>query len=1513
MKDTTQAPPAAIKAPAGQDVLPGQGVLPEQRELLGQADLWSSQATNGSKREDRASARVPPVVTSQAPPGNHEPGYSYRGYQYAKTQATIGSPANDMVTVCADSGCGMSLIDRQFLLRYSPTTTISTMPTDMRVRGIGQKLHNANQFAKVDFYFPTTNGCVAHFLREVHIVDGLEANALLGSDIIYPEGWVLDLPNEEAVLTRNLGLRIKLQVVRQDKIRRTVFTKDKVTIPAQHRATVEIAGPKGKPLDLPDRDFLFEPTNQAVTLFASIVNSATTRVVVQNSSDLPMTLSKFTKLGTIGDDDIGGYFATPQENEPLAAKSKRNTWKRSMFKGLLAAAAAVQVTTSSATVNHATETPLQVTQAHAASGKLIDSVLTGLPPDRSEGEVHLSNGITVYGDLSTVDKVEQVATKFASLWADTGQQVNMPKNEYMEIPLVDNWEHIYKPGQARVYASGLRDRQLIDETFDKLHEQGRLEWTKSHTPFSFPCFVVWKNTPDGAKGRVVVDIRALNKITVPDAYPIPIQADVLAEVAGCRFISTVDCASFFYQFLVRRDHRYRLTVASHRGQETFNCALMGYRNSPAHAQRTIDRILRKHRAYARAYIDDIVIFSPTLEEHLVHLDAVFSELSHFNICLSPKKSFLAYPSVQLLGQRVDALGLATDVDKLKAIAQLAFPRTLRQLEHYLGLTGYLRQYIPYYSGVTKPLQQRKAKLNQILRSRTSVAGNARKKEAARTRVIDPTTEEVEAFKLLQKLFTKPEILTHFDPSRLLHIDIDASSEFGFGAYAYHVKDNQSGGTAANGTPKQKSIQPILFLSKLLTPAEARYWPTELEVAALVWVVKKLRHLIEASHHHTVVYTDHQAIIDIAKQSSLNTTSVVRLNLRHVRSSEYLSRFRLHIRHKPGKSNIVPDALSRLPATAMEAPPTVAKARRHLMRSTLPHTGMEEELAYPIAVIELSTEFRARVRQAYNEDRQCARLLELLQDNGRLAENAATLPFVLHRRLLYFDDRQLGRRLVIPSGTIEQEIFQAAHDQHGHPGFARTHERVTQGFYLFNLAKKLKEYVAHCPDCQARRTPRHRPFGSLQPIISPSQPFNTISLDFILALPTSVPDRFDCALTVTDKFSKGITIVPGMTNWTGAQWAVALIDRLHLINWGVPQAIISDRDPKFIGQLWSTILERLGVRLIFTTAWHPSADGMSERTNQTIEIALRYLLATLDDHQQWPTMLARLSATLNNSTSRATGLTPTQVLYGRRIKEALDLARTDAELPILPLDSQPLATEHPVPVTRAGSAPPVVQPASTTAATALISNEHSCPDRSGQAYPIVPVNPTPYLPTHVDAKDAIALAAMTMKRQYDARHLPVFFQVGDWVSLRLHRGYTVPGLKDRNHKIEQQFAGPFEVIERVNRLAYRLRLPASMSRLHPVISIAHLEPARPPASDPYSRQNSEIPILTTDGRVNRQPERLLRRRDQRRRGGGMFVQYLVRYQGLGVEYDEWVIDRNLPLDMRQQYDAMATGQNATPTA
>ena len=105
----------------------------------------------------------------------------------------------------------------------------------------------------------------------------------------------------------------------------------------------------------------------------------------------------------------------------------------------------------------------------------------------------------------------------------------------MDIPLLDNWKEQYKPGQARVYPLGANDRAQVDKAFDKLHEQDHMEWTNTSTPVSFPCFIVWRTLPDDTqKGRVVVDIRALNKISMPDAYPVPSQADILTAVQGAR-------------------------------------------------------------------------------------------------------------------------------------------------------------------------------------------------------------------------------------------------------------------------------------------------------------------------------------------------------------------------------------------------------------------------------------------------------------------------------------------------------------------------------------------------------------------------------------------------------------------------------------------------------------------------------------------------------------------------------------------------------------------------------------------------------------------------------------------------------------------------------------------------------------------------------------------------------------------------------------------------------------------
>ena len=149
------------------------------------------------------------------------------------------------------------------------------------------------------------------------------------------------------------------------------------------------------------------------------------------------------------------------------------------------------------------------------------------------------------------------------------------------------------------------------------------------------------------------------------------------------------------------------------------------------------------------------------------------KLASYNICLSPNKSYLGYPSVALLGQRVDALGLSTAAEKLAAISKLAFPRNLRQLETYLGMTGFLRQCIPYYAAIIKPLQLRKTALNRSLHEKiSSIGGNARKKFVGRLGVSAPTLKELCAFRYLQSLFSRPSMLVHHDPKRQMYINMD---------------------------------------------------------------------------------------------------------------------------------------------------------------------------------------------------------------------------------------------------------------------------------------------------------------------------------------------------------------------------------------------------------------------------------------------------------------------------------------------------------------------------------------------------------------------------------------------------------------------------------------------------------------------------------------------------------------------------------------------------------------------
>jgi hypothetical protein len=172
---------------------------------------------------------------------------------------------------------------------------------------------------------------------------------------------------------------------------------------------------------------------------------------------------------------------------------------------------------------------------------------------------------------------------------------------------------------------------------------------------------------DERKKRVVIDIRDLHKIVEFDSYSMSLQTNIISAVADSKYISMIDAAAFFYQFRVKTADRHKLTIVSHREQKYFFVALMSFKNSFAYAQRRIDIILRNIKRFCRVFIDDIIIFSNTLKEHIEHLSTMFQRLLDYDIKLNSCKAFLNFSSVALLDQHVNDFELHVVKNKIAVI------------------------------------------------------------------------------------------------------------------------------------------------------------------------------------------------------------------------------------------------------------------------------------------------------------------------------------------------------------------------------------------------------------------------------------------------------------------------------------------------------------------------------------------------------------------------------------------------------------------------------------------------------------------------------------------------------------------------------------------------------------------------------------------------------------------------------------------------------------------------------
>ena len=393
----------------------------------------------------------------------------------------------------------------------------------------------------------------------------------------------------------------------------------------------------------------------------------------------------------------------------------------------------------------------------------------------------------------------------------------------------------------------------------------------SSSPWNFPIIVVPKKVDASGekKWRICIDFRKLNDITVGDSYPLPNIQEILDKLGRSRYFSALDCASGYWQIPISKEDQAKTAFSTTIGHFEFTRMPFGLKSAPATFQRLMNNILMGLIGFrCLVYLDDIIIFGETLEEHNERLKEIFQKLREHNMQLEPDKCEFLKTELQYLGHVVTAEGVAPDPKKVESIVRFPTPKTQKDVKSFLGLAGYYRRFISDFSKIAKPL-------NDLLKKNIEWSW---------------TEKQENSFQELKSKLVKPPVLQFPDFTQPFILTTDAS--------AYAV-----GGILSQGEIGKD--RPIAFASRTLNNAEINYSTVEKELLAIVWSCKHYRPYL-LGRKFTVV-TDHKPLLWI-----FNVTDP---SSRLLRWRLLLEEYQFNIVHKAGVKNVNADALSRYPVIA----------------------------------------------------------------------------------------------------------------------------------------------------------------------------------------------------------------------------------------------------------------------------------------------------------------------------------------------------------------------------------------------------------------------------------------------------------------------------------------------------------------------------------------------------------------------------------------------------------------------
>ena len=432
---------------------------------------------------------------------------------------------------------------------------------------------------------------------------------------------------------------------------------------------------------------------------------------------------------------------------------------------------------------------------------------------------------------------------------------------------------------------------------------------------------------------------------------------------------------------------------------------MSYKNSFSYVQRQTNKMLRQYKKFVKIYINDIIVYSRTLSKHLIHLRKIFELFRRKRVNLIFKSFFLSYFFVVLLDQKIDSLDMTIIEKKIATITLLRFSTNLKNLKTFLKFTKWLRSFISRYAQRVNFFQKRKINLTRQLL--VAIKKLTRKRQALKIDFYEFIYDELKTFKNLKNVFREFIFLTHYDKKRKLFINLNASKSWNFVDMIYHINDD-----SINDDFSRIKIQFIIFFNKYLNDVEKNYWFIELKIIEIIWIIRKIRHLIEFNECSSIiVYIDYFVVVLISRQISLITFNIDKLNLRLVRVSQYLSNFNLIVKYKFDKFNIILDAFSRFQNNtnvSINEKIDILKAlynvfiefcHENLITIT---SSLSKQSIYYITLIKIINEFKQKLKHAYQKNSHWKKILDLIKSTNQVNfENNVSIVDVLIIDVLTF--------------------------------------------------------------------------------------------------------------------------------------------------------------------------------------------------------------------------------------------------------------------------------------------------------------------------------------------------------------------------------------------------------------------------------------------------------------------------------------------------------------------------------